>query len=66
MAEVIDLNSKRSMPSMLRIVHWILTNDQTIVIGTSSIERRMKELEVWFPNARLEVVEMGIKISNGG
>lgn len=62
---IIDLNSKRSMPSLIRIVRWILTNDQTIVIGTSSIECRMKELEIWFPDARLEVVEMGIKISNG-
>ena len=62
---VIRLNEKRQAPPIIRIVNWILSHNQTIVIGTSSVEKRLRELEVWFPEARLEVVEMGIRISNG-
>ena len=65
MGELIKLNEKRKAPPIIRIVNWILSHNQTIVIGTSSVERRIEELRCWFPDARLEVVEMGIKISNG-
>ena len=64
MNNVIEINSKRSMPSILRVVHYILAQNQTIIIGTDSIERRMKELEIWFPDAKLEIVDIGIKICN--
>ena len=65
MTNVIKLNEKRQAPPIIRIVNWILSHNQTIVIGTSDIEGRMRELASWFPDARLEVVELGIKISNG-
>ena len=65
MTNIIKLNEKRTAPPIIRIVNWILSHNQTIVIGTSSVERRMKELESWFPDAKLEAVELGIKISNG-
>lgn len=64
MNNVIALISKRSMPATFRVVDYILSHNQTIVIGTDDIKGRMKELEIWFPNAKLEAVELGIKISN--
>ena len=53
------------MPTKLRIVRWRLQQDQIIVIGTNNKIGLAKELEIWFPNARLEAVELGIRISNG-
>ena len=66
MDNVISLNSKRKAPPISRVINWVLSHDKVIVIGTSHVEHRMKELEAWFPDAKLEVVELGIKISNGG
>jgi hypothetical protein len=65
MTNIIKLNDKRQSPPIIRIVNWILSHNQTIVIDTSSVEKRLRELEIWFPDARLEVVDMGIRISNG-
>ena len=66
-ATIINLSSKRQTKhnSMIKVIEYVLSQDQSIVIGTSSVERRLEELRCWFPNARLEVVELGIKISNG-
>lgn len=66
MGDLISLNSKRKAPPIIRIVQAVLDQNQSIVIGTSHIEHRMKELESWFPDAKLEAVELGIKISNRG
>ena len=62
---IISLNTKRKASPLIRIIQAVLDQDQSIVIGTSHVEHRMKELKAWFPDAKLEAVELGIKISNG-
>ncbi len=65
MTNVIQLNEKRQARPIVRVINWVLSHDKVIVIGTSDVEGRMRELASWFPDARLEAVELGIKISNG-
>ena len=65
MGDLINLNTKRKARPIIRVIDWVLSHNKTIVIGTSNVEGRMKELESWFPEAKLEAVELGIKISNG-
>ncbi len=66
-AKIINMAERRQGKSnkLKSTIEWILSQDQSIVIGTFFIDKRLEELRCWFPDAKLEVVEMGIKISNG-
>ena len=67
MTNIIDLSARRQgkRNSLVKVIEYVLAQDQSIVIGTSFIENKMEELRCWFPDAKLEVVELGIRISNG-
>lgn len=67
MNNVIELSARRQGKSdrLRRVVEYILSQGQTIVIGTADYERRIKELRHWFPEAKLEKINIGIKVSNG-
>lgn len=64
MTNVIDLTSRRHMPAIIRIVKFVLSEGKEITIGSSDVPRRYRELEFWFPEAKLEIVDMGVKICN--
>lgn len=62
MNNVIDLQSKRNVPALIKIVRYILSQDKEITIGTNSAGLRLKELEIWFPDAEIQITPIGIKI----
>lgn len=66
MSNVIDLSSKRQAKanSIFKVIAYILSQNQATVIGTNSADKMLRELRARFPDAKLEVVEIGIKISN--
>lgn len=63
-ANIISLSARRQGKSerLKYVVELVLAKDQTLIVGTSYPEQRYKELSTMFPNAKLEIVKLGVKI----
>lgn len=64
MNNIISISARREGKSekLKYVVELVLARDQSLVVGTAYPEQRYKELSTMFPNAKLEIVKLGIKI----
>lgn len=64
MNNIISISARREGKSekLKYVVELVLARDQSLVVGTAYPEQRYKELSTMFPNAKLEIVKLGVKI----
>lgn len=61
MNNVIQLDTK--LHRFYSVIRRALEMKQPIIVGTSNPQDRVKELQRQFPEALIEIVEIGIKVS---
>ena len=64
MTNVIQLSEKRhnKFIRFKRVLEYVLDQCQTLIVGTATPNQRLIELRELFPDAELEIVDLGIKI----
>lgn len=64
MTNIIDIASKRQGKSnrLRYVINYVLSKGETLIVGTSRPQERYNELQALFPDANIEITEMGIKI----
>ena len=64
MNNIIELSARRQGKSekLKHVVELILARDQSLIVGTSYPKLRYDELQIMFPDAKLEIVGYGVKI----
>lgn len=50
--------------AIVRIVSFCLLEGKELTLGCSNKEERYNELRKWFPDAVLEITDIGVKICN--
>lgn len=48
----------------MRVIQFCIRENKSITIGSSNPEQRMKILQAVFPDAKFELVPMGVKLCN--
>jgi hypothetical protein len=61
MSNVIYLDTK--LHRFYGVIRRALEMKQPIIVGTSNAPDRMRELQRQFPEAMIEIVEIGVKVS---
>lgn len=61
MTNVIHLDTR--LHRFYSVIRRALEMKQPIIVGTSNPQDRVKELQRQFPEALIEIVEIGIKVS---
>lgn len=61
MNNVIHLDTK--LHRFYSVIRRALEMKQTIIVGTSNPHDRIKELQRQFPEAQIEIVDVGVKVS---
>ena len=64
MINIIQLSEKRhnKFIRFKRVLERVLDQGQTLIVGTDTPNQRLMELRELFPDAELEIVDLGIKI----
>lgn len=64
MTNIIQLSEKRhnKFIRFKRVLEHVLDQGQTLIVGTATPNQRLIELRELFPDAELEIVDLGIKI----
>lgn len=64
MTNIIDIASRRQgkLNRLQYVINHVLSKGETLIVGTSKPQERYDELHAMFPDANIEITEMGIKI----